>query len=123
MKTQSDSKVRVVALSNLEAMCEYVSGTCHTYEISKVSRSRIHVTYSNPNEYGYSNPMTAVFPCYPNGFEQYNPMVVLEYLNIIHDSWHGEGWQAFETLRDCPQLWRNPNTNQWQTEADITPCH
>lgn len=124
METQSDQKVRVVALSNLRAMCERVSGTCHRFEVSKVSRSRVHVEYSNPDEYGNESPMVAVFPCYPTGHEfnpagaQYNPHVVLDMLRVIGDNWDGEGWQAFQPLLDCPTLWRD-GCNRWQSHGDM----
>lgn len=117
-KTQRDYPVRVVSLANLKAMCSHVSGTCHRFSVVKESKSRIHVEYSNPDEYGSDNPMIAVFPCFPSGEEE-NPNVVLEYMRIVGDSWNGEGWQAFEPLRDCPRLWRNPETNEWKTEAQI----
>lgn len=104
MQTQSDSKVRVVSLSNLEAMCEQISGTCHKYRVSKVSRSRVHVEYSNPSEYGSPRPIYAVFPCYGEN-------VVLDYLNVLEGNdkgLQGEGWQSFEQLRDCPVMFRSP---------------
>lgn len=121
MITQSDSKVRVVHLSNLKAMCARVSWVCHRYWVKKVSRSRVHVCYSNPDEYGSEHVMTAVFPCYPNGFadNEDNPNIVLDILRVFNDNWHGEGWQAFDTLLDCPTLWRDPSTNEWATKEEI----
>ena len=122
MSTQQDSKIRVVALDNLRAMCERVSGTCHAYGVVKVSRSRVHVEYSNPDEWGYDHPMIAVFPCYPSGWQddEDNPRVVLDVLRILHDSWDGEGWQAFCPLLDCPVLWRSgPESDDWQTADEI----
>jgi hypothetical protein len=114
MKTQFDNPVRVVSLDNLEAMCKEVSGICRRYTVSKVTRSRVHVDYSNPDEWGNEHPMTAVFPCYPAcpdwGDEQV--AIVLEYMQIIHDSADGEGWQCFEVLRNCPPLYRNP-AGEW----------
>lgn len=65
MKTQFDCEIRVVSLANLEAMCAHVSGFCHRFKVEKVTRSRVHVSYSNPDEYGSESPMIAVFPCYP----------------------------------------------------------
>ena len=63
MKTQSDQKVRVVSLTNLEAMCNRVSGVmCHRFKVTKVSRSRVHVTYSNEDEWATAHPMIAVYP-------------------------------------------------------------
>ena len=122
METQQDSKVRMVALSNLIAMCERVSGTCHRFEVTKVSRSRVHVTYSNPDEWGNEfQPMTAVFPCYPSGWHEDidNPRVILEFMRVINDTWDGEGWQAFTILLDCPTLWRDPESNTWQSHKEI----
>lgn len=127
MKTQFDSKVRVVSVENLKAMCERVSGVCHRYRVETVSRSRVKVSYSNPNEYGTEHPMIAVFPCYPSGSredDKENPCVVLEYLNVLGDNWDGEGWQAFEVLRDCPVIWRDPQNDKWGTAEEIAkPFH
>lgn len=121
MKTQQDHSVRIVALENLRAMCGRVSGMCHNYHVVKVSRSRIHVEYSNPDEYGHDNPMTAVFPCYPSCWpgDEDNPRVVLDIMRVINDSWDGEGWQAFSTLLDCPQVWRDPDGKGWSSEREI----
>lgn len=109
MKTQFDRLERVVSVENLKAMCAHVSGTCRTYKVTSVSRSRVHVTYSNPDEYGQDHPMTAVYPCYPsnapaNPDDADNPCVVLDILRVLNDNWDGEGWQAFDLLHCCPSL-------------------
>jgi len=121
MKTQSDTSERVVCVANLEAMCERVSAFCHRFQVSKVSRSRVHVEYSNPDEYGNESPMTAVFPCYPNPFDgPDNPFVVLSMIRVINDYDDGEGWQEFNELLDCPKLWRsNAESDDWATENEI----
>jgi len=119
MRTQMDTKVRVVTLDNLEAMCAHVSGgMCHKYQVAKATATRVQVEYSNEDEYANSHPMYAEFPCY-KGVEADNPNVVLEYVRIIHDNADGEGWQNFEQLRDCPSLWRDPVTGEWKTREEI----
>ena len=120
MRTQQDTKVRLVALDNLEAMCKHVSGWSHTYSVVKVSRSRVHVEYSNPDEYGHQSPMVAVFPCYPSpwGDDAENPRVVLDMMRVVNDTEDGEGWQYFTPLLDCPELFRsNADSNDWDTRA------
>ncbi len=124
METQSDMRIRVVALANLRAMCERASGTCHRYKVEEVSRSRVHVTYSNPDEYGREHPVTAVYPCYPSDYwphDTENPRVVLDVLRVIGDDSDGEGYQYFEPLTDCPSLWRDtPNDEpRWRTHGEI----
>ena len=121
MKTQQDTKIRTVALENLIAMCERVSGMCHRYAVTKVSRSRVHVEYSNPDEYGHEHPMTAVVPCYPSSFsdDEDNPRVVFDILRVLHDDAFGEGWQNFDALLDYPTLWRGPNHKGWRTHREI----
>lgn len=109
--SQFDHRVRVVSVENLRAMCERISGMVHCYSVTKVSRSRVHVEYSNPDEYGYARPITAVFPCYPSTFDGLeNPSVVLEYLRVTERG-DGESWQSFEQLRECVQLWRSPDAH------------
>lgn len=122
MKTQQDHTVRIVALENLRAMCDRASGYCHRYTITTVSRSRVHVEYSNPDEYGAEHPMIAVFPCYPSGWPQdstENPRVILEIMRVIHDDADGEGWQAFTPILECPVLWRDSKDGGWQTAQEI----
>lgn len=124
MRIQADSKVRIVALSNLEAMCEHVSGVCHRYWVDRVTRHSVVVGYSNPNEYGSENPMYARFVAYPVSDFGEDPkearMVVMEIQAVTNDTWGGEGWQAFQCLLDCPHLWRsNPDSNDWATEEAI----
>src|SRR5262245_12917679 len=126
MKTQQDHKVRIVALDNLSAMCVSASGWTHRYEISKVSRSRVHVEYSNPDEYGAESPVTAVFPCFPSTFpgDETNPRVVLDCVRVFggrneHD--REAGWQAIDaSIVSAPSLWRSTSSStQWLTRADI----
>lgn len=106
---QEDSQVRIVALANLTAMVDHVTtGPCHRYRIEKVTRTRVYVSYSNPDEYGNDHPMVAVFPCLPawSRDDPKNVRVVLDVLRVQFDNWRGEGWQAFLPLLDCPKLWR-----------------
>jgi hypothetical protein len=125
MKTQFDSQVRMVNLVNLVAMCGHQSGFSHRYTVSKISRSRVHVEYSNPDEYGNESPMTAVFPCFPNDFgpeNADNPYIVLQIMRVVGDTWNGEGWQAFDQLLTCPVLYRSCDDTvppRWETEAGI----
>lgn len=121
MKTQFDHKVRTVSLENLRAMCARASGVCHRYEVIKVSRSRVHVQYSNPDEYGTPNPVTAVYPCYPSTFDLHeNPAVVIgEYLRIVNDR-DGTAHQVFDAVFHT-ELWRQPihGGDAWYTRAEI----
>lgn len=98
MKTQQDTSVRMLALENLRAMCENASGVCHRYWIEKVSRSRVHIGYSNPDEYAHESPMFAVLPVIPSSFPGDSPRVIVQVLRVIHDADDGEGWQYFDVL-------------------------
>lgn len=120
MATQQDHNVRVVALENLRAMCERVSGHCHRFEITGVSKTAVRVTYSNPNEYGTEYPMTMILRAYPSDWpgDEENPRVILEEGRVIHDN-DGEGWQSFGTILDCPQLWRASVDGAWFTREEI----
>jgi hypothetical protein len=118
MKTQFDWKHRVVSLENLKAMCERVSGTVHTYRVTKVTRSRVHVDYSNPDEYGTPDPITAVYPCYPS-VEQV--AIVLDAVRYINDR-DDYGYQAFDQLVDCVTLWRHADESGaeiWESHREI----
>ena len=95
MQTRYDSQERVVSLSNLKAMCDYHSAVAHRYWIEKVTRSRVWVGYSNPDEYGTDRPIFAIFPSFPNQNEPDNPSVVLTFLRVLEGedpTLAGEGW-------------------------------
>ncbi len=120
MKAQYDYQKRVVSLDNLIAMCSRISGTCHHFRVDETGTGRVRVTYSNPDEYGNSRyPITAHFPSYPG--PDGSRSIVLDAVRytagqrFIDD----ESWQAFQALFDCPVLWRNPQTDTWQTEYEI----
>ncbi len=118
MKTQQDNPVRMLALDNLRAMCEEASGTCHRYWIEKVSRSRVHVGYSNPDEWANENPMYLVLPSFPSPWpeDKGNPRVLVEPMRVINDTWDGEGHQAFDPLWD---LYATRGTgDDWK----VVPC-
>lgn len=126
MKTQFDHNQRVVSLANLEAMCDRVSGTCHRYQVVKVTTNRVHVEYSNPDEYANDRPMLAVLPCWPADFnDKDNRAVALTILRVVGDSWDGEGWQAFDTVFDCRPLYRHcaDASAPWQTTYEILVEH
>lgn len=118
MKTQQDTKVRMVALENLKAMCKKISGVCHRFWVEKVGQNRVYVCYSNPDEYGNEAPITAVFPCYSSGWkeDEDNPRVVLEPIKYTGGR-DEEDWQAFFQLYDCPTLWRHSDI--WLTHKEI----
>ena len=121
METQSDTRMRVVALSNLKAMCERVSVIAHRYWIESYSDHRVCVGYSNPDEYGTESAMYAWFPAFRSGWQEdkENPYVVFNILRVTNDNWDGEGWQAFDPLLEYPTLWRDPITNEWYTREEI----
>jgi len=102
METRQNSMLRVVSRKTLEAICGDVSGMAHRFWVERVTRSRVHVGYSNPDEWGNEFPMIAVFPCYPSCWpgDGDNPRVVLDFLNVLHDSWNDEGWRAFQPIFD-----------------------
>ena len=124
MQIQCDHKERVIALTNLIAMCEDISSVCHRYHVSNITGRYIYVEYSNPNEYGIESPMVAVFPRLPdfptwgNGSEK-TPMLLLDIHDVKHDNWDGEGWQAFIPLLDHVPMYRDPNDGTWKTEKQI----
>jgi hypothetical protein len=106
-------------------MCKRISGTCHTFQVVKVSRSRVHVEYSNPDEYGSPEPVTAIYPCYPSPWpgDANNPRVILDAIRYLGCTGRNEEcYQSFDQLTGCPQLWRKgPDDDSWQTEAQ-TAC-
>ena len=117
MNIQRDDKVRVVALENLHAMCIHVSGMCHRFEVISVTPNYCHVAYSNPDEYGTEDRITAMYPVYSNTWPTStdNPYIVLEIHNVINDK-DGEGWQYFQILEECEKLWRDPADQQWHVD-------
>lgn len=121
MKTQMDQRTRIVALANLHAMCERASGMCHRYEVSKVSRSRVHVTYSNPDEYGNDRPVTAVFPALP-GFagDPDNLQVVIGKMLRTIGGTDEYDYQAFDAIVCSPVLYRYPSygMDEWSTRQE-----
>lgn len=124
MKTQFDHPVRIVSLENLKALCDRASGHSHTYRVIKVSRSRVHVEYSNPDEYGNPRPIVAVFPCYPSTFDgAENPAIVLgDCTRIIGGSEEYDPIQSFDPIISGPVLYRSQGTasrDRWLTRAEI----
>lgn len=121
MRTQEDQKVRLVALDNLRAMCDRQSSMCHRFWVEKVTRSRVHVAYSNPNEYGSDPPVIAVFPAIPAENEPDNPRVLLGHcLRLLggRDE-YDRHIDMFSPVQDCPQLWRsNGNSSDWKTREE-----
>lgn len=125
MKAQYDGRTRIVALPNLVAMAERVSGTCHRYTVEEPSPDAkwVKVWYSNPNEYGAESPFYRRFPIVGTvgGTVGTTPTPLVGIGSIVAGpcvgepkDLHGEGWQCFDCLTDCPELYRNPRTRKWE---------
>lgn len=114
-KTQSDSRVRMVGLANLAAMCKYVSGVCHRFWMDKPSKSArfVRVTYSNPDEYGKDRPVTALYPLVRDCHGKGEHTAILLIHSVINAS-DSEDWQYFSAVEDCASLWRDPASNEWK---------
>lgn len=119
-QTQFDHSHRIVALNNLEAICKRISGVAHRFHISKVTPHRVYVEYSNPDEYGSPEPITAVYACYP---QHNNTAVVLDAIDYKGCTGKNEeAWQAFWELTDHAPLFRSQTTDGvyvWETEYEI----
>ena len=120
-RTQGEMRPRCVTLANLLVMCTGAGGTAHRFTVSRVTKTRAYVEYSNPDEYGTESPMTAAFPLLANDFEPSNPWVVLGHMvGLTNDTWHGEGWQAFSPIVDGPELFRaSTDPITWRTREEI----
>jgi len=124
MKTQSDMRIRAVSLSNLRAMCARASGMSHRFEVVKVSRSRVHVEYSNPDEYGNSRPVQAVSPCLPGLFNDAdNPQVLIgQMLRTLGASGDAAdcAYQDFDaSICSAPPVYCKGMDGDWQTRREI----
>jgi hypothetical protein len=122
MKLQMDTTKRVVAVANLHAMCARISGTCHTFRVAGANEHRVSVRYSNPDEYGSEEPITAVLPAYMMGLgsnvDDY--AVILDPLRYVGCTGKNEeAWQAFHELWDCPELFQDEFDGPWHTRYEI----
>ncbi len=118
MKTQFDSNLRVIALSNLEAMCKRISGMSHRFAVTLIAANTVTVEYSNPDEYGNPEPIKAIFPAWKDFDGKAVCLSPLKYVGCKGNN--EEAWQAFWQLYDCPQLFRHTSDSQdWQTEYEI----
>lgn len=118
MNTQFDYRARIVSLESLHAMCARISGMSHRFTVTKVSRSRVHVEYSNPNEYGTPHPVTAIYPCFPSKFGSASDVAVaLDALRYTGGTDGGYEYQAFDQLTDSPTLWRSPTKFQMNAQG------
>lgn len=86
------------SLDKVKETCKSISGMAHHYSIVNVSKNRVQIEYSNPDEYGYENPMTIIYPCFQEG-----DMIIVVFwaLRVINDTWDGEGWQAFDIIKSA----------------------
>jgi len=109
---QYDHPVRVVALQNLEAMCEHVSGgMCHKFTVTHVGKTSASVTYSNEDEHGRARPFRMVFKAYQRAgtWGRTDTFIMLEPSRTVGETpdHGGEGWQSFLPVIDCPPMYRD----------------
>lgn len=121
-KRQFDNRHRIVSLANLDAMCKRAGGVmCHSYKMDDPTATRVRVWYSNEDEWAGAHPICADFPLVPifGGVG-----VLMEFVYVSKGkgdgSWHGEEWQAFTPLMDCPELFRvSSDSDVWETREAI----
>ena len=114
VKLQGDDTVRRVHENNLRAMCDNASGMSHTYTLD-IGKTRAAITYSNPDEYGWSAPYTVRFPIAPDGRGG-----VWVYLDMTSDSGARDDYDreaAYQVvdgaILSAAPLWRNPTSGAW----------
>ena len=93
------NKSAIVDLDTLRRVLENNSGMCHKYEVGNVSKHRVKVGYSNPDEYGNDNWTYAIFPRYTwRAFGQVTTIVVLEIIGMVNDP-EDYLWQCFDFIK------------------------
>lgn len=118
-----DWQQRVVSLANLEAMCEHITErySARRWSVDRVTAAFAYVSFSNPDEYGHAHPITMQFPVYwGRSIGKIEPVahVVLDAIHYMHDPEDIGHDFAFMPLKECPKLWRNPETEEWHAEPD-----
>lgn len=130
--SQFDGSARVVALSNLRALCERASGICHRYWIEEPKRLRVgayvRVWYSNPNQYGAERPFCREYPIVSilQGVVRLDATPMIGIGSILAGrtrkepkDLYGEGWQCFNPIEYGPELFRSGPDGKWETRAEI----
>lgn len=114
MKTQFNWLVRVVALENLEAMCDECSGGAYEFGIVKTTPHRVYVRCSGFDGIDRQPPpIAAVYPCYQLPDDPGEVSVVLDPIRYTGDR-ADEAFRAFDILTDCAMYY---NTD-WQCWAE-----
>ena len=113
---QSDRKVRVVALANLEAMIKRESGRGAKFSVGEETKTRVkvHLNATFAQEFGYVDvQFTAIYPLLGSN------EVILEAVDYRadHKDWRDSAGDMFVALESGPVLWRN--NDQWETEEEI----
>jgi len=120
-----DSKMRVVSISNLEAMCEEVSGCmCRKFGIGDVRDHSVEVYFTNEDDCAFNHTISAVFPLFED--ERGNCYVILSALAMrtdfekeseedsrIEESDYG----AFQELLEAPKMEREIYTENYSIAA------
>ena len=91
---------KIVDIDTLRKVLEDNSGMCHRYKVANVSKHRVKVGYSNPDEYAVDNWTYAILPCYTwRAFGRVTTVVVLEIIGMVNDP-DDVLWQCFDFLKE-----------------------
>lgn len=102
--------IKHIELATLAATAKQQSGECHRFTVERTSEHRVRVTYSNPDEYALSHPITAFFPCYKGGFGAW--WVVNEITKIegdLDDISRDYAYQHFDWMGRLDMVGEYPN--------------
>lgn len=103
-------QLKGMTITEIAQVCRAISGTCHRYKIESVTRSRVKISYSNPNEYGSERPIFAYYPIVL--YQANNDQGTIACLEFGHYTGAGEDWQAFYAIT-CARVEWNKEREQW----------
>ena len=108
-------QLKAMTITEIATVCRAISGVCHVYKIEKVTRRRVCVSYSNPNEYGTPRPIRAYFPIVL--FTPNNDQQTIACLEFAHYAGAGDDWQAFHALT-CARVEWDKARESWHVAHD-----
>lgn len=108
-------ELKGLTITAIAKLCAFHSGMCHRYAIESVTRNRVKISYSNPNEYGTPRPIYAYFPIvlYQHG----NDQGTIACVTFGHYTGAGEDYQAFDVIRYGRVTW-DAAAQSWNVSTD-----
>jgi hypothetical protein len=109
-------KVHIITFGSLDKILDEISGTAHEWSC-EIVEDYCHITYSNPDEYGYARPCTYAFPVIGElGKDELEKLIIID--GMVAETIQNTDYENFDDDSGEPYTYTNDEMD-WSACMDM----